>query len=183
MDPRPGRSPGPEGWVTYPLPWHRLRVRSRPVTCGARFGEVKVVPSTHAGPLTRVPSAEPIESPTTFPVPSFIPQRATRPLPVVSSFVMPLWTSASERARFHTRASSSAPSKKPKRVRRRSAGRCQEQPAGGARLRLEAARSEHGVEDPVDVEAPLGTVEGRGDVVPLAVRDGDGAHDRMVAFH
>src|SRR5215208_3193590 len=80
---------------------------------GAWFTAGGSKPSTQAGPLVRVPGKLPTELLVIVPEPSFIPQRATRPAPVVISEFFVLWISDWLRAIFQTRASSMVPAKKP----------------------------------------------------------------------
>ncbi len=68
-------------------------------------------PGTQTGPLTALPVRAPTESATEVPTPSLRPQRATRPVPEVSSTSLVAWIWASERATFQTRASSRTPAK------------------------------------------------------------------------
>jgi hypothetical protein len=71
-------------------------------------------PGTHSGPPTAVPAAPPaIELSTCVPVPSFSPQRAINPLPLLSCCprVAAIWLPV--RATFQIRASSMTPLKAP----------------------------------------------------------------------
>jgi hypothetical protein len=71
-------------------------------------------PVTHSGPLVRVPStAGAVESKIVVPLPSFMPQRPIKPVPLVNSELIAFWISVCVRATSQIRTSSRTPLKKP----------------------------------------------------------------------
>ena len=96
-----------------PTPVASLVGASRVGAFGAWFPGGGTKPGTHAGPLVRVPGKLPTELLVVVPEPSFMPQRATRPVPLVISEFLVLWIADWLRATFQTRASSIVPAKKP----------------------------------------------------------------------